>query len=207
MTEQYRVSLSFTSLSDSDDDEFAANVILKLTNNAAFPNLPVSLATYATQRTTFHNSITAAMQGGVGLTAAKDVARTTLDNSSRAMAAYVQSVASHDLPMLLSSGFEEISNNRTSSPLATPTILNIDNSATEKFFLRFQPVSNAAAYQIRYTATDVAGAISATVESTKSRNVLVPDLVPGTLYKLQVRAIGGSTGYSEWSDPVTKMAT
>lgn len=207
MIQKYRVSLGFTSLPDSGDDEFCANVIVKLTNNPAFLNLPVSLATLATQRTTFHNTITSSMQGGLAFTAAKDAARTVLDDSLRATAAYVQSIAYQDLTLLLSSGFEAASNNRASSPLATPTILNIDNSATEKFFLRLQTVNNAAAYQIRLTATGTAGAVPVTVESTNSRNVLVPDLAPGTVYELQSRAIGGSTGYSEWSDPVTKMAT
>jgi hypothetical protein len=207
MADKYRVSLNFTSLPDSDDDEFCSNVIVKLTGNASFPNLPVSLATLTTQRTTFHTSIAAAMQGGLALTAAKNAARTIMDNSLRAIAAYVQSIAYQDLTLLLSSGFEAVSNNRTSSPLATPTIQNIDNSATEKFFLRLQTVNNAAAYQIRLTATGATNPVPVTVESTSSRNLLVPDLVPGTTYELQSRAIGGSTGYSEWSDPVTKMAT
>jgi len=26
-------------------------------------------------------------------------------------------------------------------------------------------------------------------------------LTPGGLYEIQIRAIGGSTGYSDWSDP------
>ncbi len=40
---------------------------------------------------------------------------------------------------------------------------------------------------------------------TQSRMV-IPDLIPGTTYTLQARAIGGSTGYSDWSDPVSHMS-
>jgi hypothetical protein len=36
--------------------------------------------------------------------------------------------------------------------------------------------------------------------------VLLTNLTPGTSYTLQFRAIGGSTGYSDWSDPVAHMA-
>jgi len=36
--------------------------------------------------------------------------------------------------------------------------------------------------------------------------VVVPDLVPGTRYDFRVQFIGGSTGASEWSDPLTHMA-
>jgi len=28
-------------------------------------------------------------------------------------------------------------------------------------------------------------------------------LIPGGNYQFQVRAVGGSTGYSDWSDPVS----
>jgi len=31
-------------------------------------------------------------------------------------------------------------------------------------------------------------------------------LTPGTNYSLDVRAVGGSTGYSDWSDPVSHMS-
>jgi Fibronectin type III domain len=158
-------------------------------------------------RTTFHNSIAAAMQGGQGLTAAKDAARLAMDDAQRQVAAYVQSIASKDLTMLLSSGFQPMSINRTSVPLNTPNIVSIDNSATEKFTVRLTPVSNAAAYQIRYVPASTPNAQPVTVESTSSRAVLVPDLTPGTVYSLQVRGIGGSTGYSEWSNPMTCMAT
>ena len=42
---------------------------------------------------------------------------------------------------------------------------------------------------------------------TQARRVVLTGLTPGTAYTLQVRAIGGSTGYSPWSEPVTHMAT
>jgi hypothetical protein len=207
MADNYKVALSFANLPDSDDSDFAANVAQKMTGNPAFPNPPVAVTQLAAQRIAFDTAIAAAMQGGLQLTAAKNAARKVLDNSLRSIAAYVQSIARQDLTLLLSSGFEAASNNRTPSPLATPTILNIDNSATEKFFLRLQTVSNAAAYQIRYSATGTENPVPVTVESTGTRSILVPDLAPGTVYSLQARAIGGATGYSEWSDPISKMAT
>jgi hypothetical protein len=45
------------------------------------------------------------------------------------------------------------------------------------------------------------------VTSTKSRNITVPGLKPGTLYYLRARAVGGSTGYGNWSDLAQHMAT
>ena len=41
---------------------------------------------------------------------------------------------------------------------------------------------------------------------TNSRSMPLNGLTPGTNYTVQVRAIGGSTGYSDWSDPVSHMS-
>jgi hypothetical protein len=42
---------------------------------------------------------------------------------------------------------------------------------------------------------------------TKTRDIVLQQLTPGTVYNVRVRAFGGSTGHSDWSDPVSKMAT
>jgi hypothetical protein len=42
---------------------------------------------------------------------------------------------------------------------------------------------------------------------TKASGMLLTDRGPGALYDVQVRGVGGSTGYSDWSDPVSHMAT
>lgn len=41
---------------------------------------------------------------------------------------------------------------------------------------------------------------------TNSRNMPINALTPGGNYQFQVRAVGGSTGYSDWSDPVSHMS-
>ena len=35
--------------------------------------------------------------------------------------------------------------------------------------------------------------------------MIITNLTPGTIYTFRVRAIGGSTGSSDWSDPVAHM--
>jgi hypothetical protein len=44
------------------------------------------------------------------------------------------------------------------------------------------------------------------VVSTQARRIILGNLTPGTTYNVQARAIGGSEGYSEWSDPMSHMA-
>lgn len=36
-----------------------------------------------------------------------------------------------------------------------------------------------------------------------SRHVIFSGLTPGSVYTIEIRALGGSTGQSDWSDPVS----
>jgi hypothetical protein len=42
---------------------------------------------------------------------------------------------------------------------------------------------------------------------TQARRIVLGNLTPGTTYAIRARAIGGSDGSSEWSNPVSLMAT
>jgi hypothetical protein len=42
---------------------------------------------------------------------------------------------------------------------------------------------------------------------TGARRMLLQPVTPGTLYAVQFCALGGSTGKSAWSNPVSRMAT
>jgi len=201
----YRVSYAFGVLPDTKLDGFGANVVVKMTGNPAFPASPLTMAELGALRLGFHNALLAALQGGSQLIALREEARAELVLALRHVGAYVQSVAGQSLATLLSSGFEAVSTNRAQSPLDTPVILAIDNSMSTQFTLRLQAVANARTYQIQKCVTGDAWEEAGL--STQARSILVTGLVPGTIYSVQVRAIGGSTGYSAWSNPVSCMAT
>ena len=122
----------------------------------------------------------------------------------RTQASYVQTVADDDLAVILSSGFGVNSTNRTSSPLPKSSIENIDNIARSQLMLRLTTIDNARAYEVRINPGNnnwqQAGVF------TKSRRVVLSNLTPGTTYAIQARAVGGKTGYSDWSDPVSHMS-
>ena len=72
---------------------------------------------------------------------------------------------------------------------------------------RLTPISNARAYELRYAHVpeevppgpwQSGGLYSAT------RTPLVSGLTPGVVYQFQARAIGGSTGASDWSSTVSQ---
>jgi Fibronectin type III domain len=205
MNTNYRVNLGFAGYPDSDLDEFTSSVISCMTGNASFPTPPVALTDLAALQTAFENALAAAAQGGTALTAAKNVARDALLTALRKIAAYVQGIAAQDSATMLTSGFGVNSTNRAQSPLNVPAIVSVTNEATTQLTVRLQPVDNAATYQVR-ASVNGGTAWLPTVDSTQARRIILSSLTPGTVYTVQSRAVGGATGYSDWSDPVSHMA-
>ncbi len=116
----------------------------------------------------------------------------------------MEGVAGEDLTTLLSSGFEAVNTNRAQIPLPKPVIDRVENPQSTQLALRLTPVPTARAYEVRISygtnGWQAAGIF------TQARKIVLTDLTPGTTYTLQARAIGGSTGLSDWSDPVSHMS-
>jgi hypothetical protein len=109
---------------------------------------------------------------------------------------------------LLSSGFQAASSNRGRSALASPSILGIDFGNTAELVLKVTPIANAKCYEVRSAAVGAGNAPGPWQPAgllTNSRSMPIAGLVPGTVYVFQVRAIGGSTGSSDWSNPVSHL--
>jgi hypothetical protein len=96
------------------------------------------------------------------------------------------------------------SNNRNRIVLPKPVVLDLGNEQSAQLALRLQAVPTARAYEVRmsYGASgwQVVGIF------TQARKIVLENLTPGTTYTVQARAIGGLTGTSDWSDPVSHMA-
>jgi hypothetical protein len=201
-----KVALGFTRLSDGDLSGFTSNVIKCMTGNSTFAKPPVALTDLSKLQATFDTAVAAAMDGGTALTVAKNAARDALLSALRKIAAYAQIVADGDMTVLLASGFSAVKTGRSQqTKLDSPLILGVENEGTTKLTVRLQPVNNARSYEVR--AINGAATPAASVISTQARRIVVGNLTPGTTYNLSARAIGGSEGFSEWSDPVSHMAT
>ena len=201
----YHVSLAFASYPDPELDIFAANNVVCMTGNTAFPAPTIKPADVGVLQVAFHQAVLAGTNGGTDLTAAKKEARIALVNALRVNAAYVQSLASGSLSMLLSSGYLQTSTNHSQSELDTPAITLLENGASGQLIAHLTPVANAHSYQVKVLGPD--GKQVALVNSTQARSVVLPGLTPGVIYTVQACAIGGTTGQSDWSDPVSHMAT
>ena len=206
MTNHLRVSLGFSTDTDPQVADFAGVIITNMTGNAAFPNPPVTLANLKILLQKFRDAKTAQSDGGPSATAAKKAARGQLIDALRQLAQYVEQNCHDDLPTLLSSGFTPVTHNNRQHPLLKPVIVRIDNGSPGQLLPKVKPVPNAASYESRYAATDPTGTygpFQAGGVGTDSRAIPINNLTPGTLYTIQIRAVGGSTGYSDWSDPAT----
>lgn len=203
---QLRVLLGFASASDHSLEETAQSVLDNLYGNPLYPDPPVTEAALQAALSAFSAAIAAASTGGPQETADKNNKRDVLVGLLRQLAAHVQSKHNNNLADLLSSGFEAVSTNNASSPLEKPSIKDIINGNSGQLIVRVNRLKNARAYEVRYALLSPEGTPGPFVDGllfTSSRAMPVNGLIPGGNYQFQVRAIGGSTGYSDWSDPVS----
>lgn len=200
-----RVALSFAALPDDQLTSFAILVIVCLKTNALFPSLPVTIANLTALQVAFQNAITAQAQGGQMATAAKSEAKDALVAALRQEAGYVQSLTpTLTLSQVLSSGFDVVIPNNTQSPLSQP-VFTLDNSTTTQLTVNLSAVTNAKAYQLQFSTG--AGAWQEAGIYPNTKGIILTNLTPGTTYNVRIRAIGGSTQYSDWSATMTSMST
>jgi hypothetical protein len=199
-----KVSLGFGRLSDGDLDNFAQGVIDAITGNATFPTPPVTIANLQAATDDFTSKMAAAQTGGPADTAAKNNSRQALLGDLRQVASYVQIRCNNDLELLLTSGFQAQSTNRASTPLEQPQGLMIKNDGSGRLAAKVDPVKNTSMYEGRIKGPT--GDWLPSVFSGDSQRITFSGLTPGTMYTIEVRALGGSTGQSDWSDPSSHMS-
>jgi hypothetical protein len=201
-----RVSRDFMKAPANDLANTTDDVVDGLTGNPAFPTPPMLAADLTALNTALRAAITAADAGGPQQTAAKSKAYAAVTDALRKDANYVEIQSDNDLETLLSSGYDVVSTNRAQAPLDQPLIMEISNLGTTQLLVRLQTVLNAKSYQAQLSTT-ANGPWQEEGIYTQARRIVLMSLTPGTIYFVRVRAIGGSTGYSEWSVPATLMAT
>lgn len=175
-----------------------------MTDNPLFVDPLVPLSTLTSLQTAFWDSYVATNWGGKAVTARKNANREALLTALRSQAGYVEHICRSDPAGLLSSGFTNASPNRAQSPLLTPAILKILNERSGQLTLRVKSVPNARNYQVQIRTGE--GEWQDAVIHSKARRIEVPNLMPGTVYQFRVRALGGSTGTSDWSQVTSRMS-
>lgn len=205
MKRNIRVALNFATFPAKDVNSLAILVIVCLKNNLLFASLPVALTVLQTLQTALQEAITASAQGGTVNTALKNEAQEAMISALRQTAAYIQSLApTLTLSQVLTSGFDVVNPNTTPMPLEQP-VFTLDNSTTAQLAVYLQAVTNAKAYQVQFSTGAGLWLEAGIYPNTK--NIVLKNLTPGTTYNVRIRAVGGSTQYSDWSATVSLMAT
>ncbi len=205
---QLRVQLGFTNAADHSVVERAEEVAAGLyvsplwTPAPPAPVPPVTLAALNASSNAFSDAMARADMGGPADTALKNNLREDLIALLRKLAGFVQENHDNDLAKLLASGFEAVSTNRAQSALPAPEIRDILHALSGQFKVRVAPVPNAKNYEVQsalIAPTGAPGPWSSAGLFSNSQSMLVNGLTPGAEYLIRVRAMGGSTGTSDWS--------
>ena len=200
-------SISFLT-TDSDPQLIVdvGGILTGMTGNASYatpsPTLPVVTAAL----TAFSDAETAAVNGGVVLTAIKNDRRADLVALVRELASYVQVACKGDLTVLMSSGFPIQKPQRNPiGDLPAPSNLTVTlGSHTGELDAAVQPVFGAAVYNWRISTAANPSAVVQSAQTTAASNTFT-GLTPGVVYNAEVNCVGAA-GPSDWSDPVPQMA-
>jgi len=184
---------------------FGINISTNL-DPVKFPNLPVAPTVIKTLSDDLSAKQAAIITGGTVEYAARDNAFNALAAALDSDADAVEMVVQNNMEMLLATGYLPASTNHTSSPLDDTAIVGLLNNGATQVLLRLQSVVNAKSYQVQ-TNTNGNGTWTEAGIYTQARRIVLTNLTPGTVYSVRARAIGGSTGYSDWSKAASQMAT
>jgi len=208
MSPHIRIADRLTNQSAEQLVASAATIITALTGNASFPSPTVDLKAVQTAVDDLNAAIVAQAQGGPAATADKYQKQDALISLLRQLKHYVEYNCGNDRAVLLSSGFQAALSTRNRTPLITPSILAVDLGNSGELVLKVTPIARARCFEVRFAAVgegNLPGGWQTVGLFTNSRSMTIGHLTPGTTYMFQVRAVGGSTGYSEWSNPISRM--
>ena len=186
-------------------------VLTGLTGNAAYPAPPIDLSVLKAGIDSYTAALAAALDGGKTALHARNVQREDLIATLRALSHYVELNCKNDLTAFMSSGFPAASTARPAQlPLPPASISRIDSGATSgQMQVVVKPLPKAASYDLRYATAQPGASLGpwTTISFVAAQKAPpVTGLTPGTTYTFQVRALG-TVGYTDWSDPVTRVCT
>lgn len=206
-----RVSLSFSYDTDTNLHDRATAVSAGLfAATTAYPDPPeaASKIILDAANSAFDTAVAIAKTGSQQDTAAKKNKRDALISLLRQLAAYVQTKHGDDLEVLLSSGFEAVATNRAPAALDVPHIREILNGNSGELIVHADAITNIRVFAARIAPVTggTVGAYQNAGLHSDSRHISLTGLTPGTIYSVQLQAVGGGNRVSDWSDPVQHMS-
>jgi len=208
MAQKIRALLGFYRLSDNDLATRVLAVVKGMTDNSILSNPPYKIPVLQAALDAFVHAIPDALDGSQRAIAEKDNKRKVLENILKVVAAYVEVTAGDDLAIFLSSGLEPASQFRASAqPMVPVSVRKIEQGVSGQLLGFASRAKGALHYEWRYAAAGSSGEASpgtSQLAPTARFAVAFNNLTPGTIYALQVRALG-KLGFTDWSAPVSRM--
>jgi len=206
-----KASLGFKKVS-ANDVAARGNAVLAgvYADKDDYPNPPIDQATLKSQLDTLSAAISAALDGGKKAIAEREHQKEVVIKSLRQIGHYVEENCKEDMNIFLKSGFQPVTSTRAPVTPASDWFRKIvagDNSGQMKVSLMAQ--LGALAYLLRYTTVAAGGTLGTWTEIPVGKikpATVVSGLTPGSTYVFQARAQTNS-GYSDWSESVTRICT
>jgi len=195
--------LDFIGYSRAQKVIFSRNVIDKLTGNAYFPSLEVSLETAKTALDALESAILAAKDGSHTAVSDMNDKEAVIDEIFRSLAANVNKIADGDDTLILSSGFH-LSHQPVKTPKPVLAVNDGEHSGDVK--LTAKAVDNARSYIWQYAKnTEPADDSDWTTAgvTTRATNELT-NLVVASRYYFRMAAVTPDNT-SDFCSPVTKI--
>ncbi len=199
-----RTSRQFNEATDLEVSKQAGKNIAGFTGNLDLPAPPETPAVLTSLKDGFDGWIIKAANGGKYENEQKDASRDSLLKALNKDASYVDLMCNDDMGILLSSGFDAVSDNRVRAVLQAPIIKgsNYPTSTQIKLLLK----GDRARKLVQGRIKPVDGTFGPVITFADAREIIFYDLTPGTKYVMQVCGLGGTNGVSEWSQEVTIVA-
>ncbi|PYS06274.1 MAG: hypothetical protein DMG17_32620 [Acidobacteria bacterium] len=181
-----------------------------LNGNPAYTRLPVDLSEFRVEVDAFAAAIAEALDGGKRAFAERKRRGEVVVHMLLQFAHYVEANCNGQLQTFLSSGFQPAPTSRSKTPPLSEAIRKIvPGSNSGELLVTLIAVAEAYSYQLRWAPAGTEQTSDAwTVQPIGNTRpaTLIKGLIPATAYVFQVRAVTDS-GYTDWSDSVTRICT
>ena len=177
---------------------------------ADYPTPPIDEATFKGGIDMLSAKITAALDGGKKAIAERNHQEQVVIKMMRQLAHYVETACKDAMPTFLKSGFQAAPSAGAAKPPVSQFIRKIAQGKNSgQLHIILVAIIAAAAYEIRYapTVNGTPGTWTTQLVTKTRPAATLTGLTPGTAYSIQVRSFADATGFTDWSDPVIRIAT
>jgi len=177
-------------------------------NLTGAPPLPVDTATLKSATDLLSARIAAAAEGGKTVIAERNHQKEVVARLLIQFAQYAEANCKDDMPTFLSFGFTPAASTRAKTVPVSESFRKIEPGPNSgEMLLTLMKVPGALSYIVQFASliNGVLGSWTPKPVPGVKPPFLISGLVPGTTYVFQARSLT-RTGYSDWSDSVTRIA-